>query len=104
LLGVRRGSAQLGLTRQPSFRMKKNGTMSGMYPGPESFVECPYESIVELEAKQKEMEEKHTQARTAWRHFAKNLGQEDVNNFLSSRYLYFYINSIEFYFGIYQAI
>jgi len=34
ILGVRRGSAQLGLSRQPSFRMKKNGTMSGTYPGP----------------------------------------------------------------------
>jgi len=60
--------------------------MSGTYPGPESFVDGPYESFVELEAKQKEMEERHTQARSAWKHFAKNLGQDDIDKFLSSRY------------------
>ena len=55
--GARRGSVQLGLSRQPSLRIKnKNGAMEG-----DLLMESAYESLVELEAKQKEMEEKHNQ-------------------------------------------
>ena len=58
--GARRGSVQLGLSRQPSLRVKnKNGAMESNL-----LLESAYESLVELEAKQKEMEEKHNQVST----------------------------------------
>ena len=58
-LGARRGSVQLGLSRQPSLRAKnKNGAMDSNL-----VLESAYESLVELEAKQKEMEVKHDQVR-----------------------------------------
>jgi hypothetical protein len=75
--GARRGSVQLGLAasspgpapaRQPSFRFEK------------------MDSIVEVEAKQQEMERKHRVARNAWQHLADNLGKDDVRKFLGSRY------------------
>jgi len=65
--GARRGSVQLGLSRQPSLRIKnKNGAMEGNL-----LMESAYESLVELEAKQKEMEEKHNQV--SWTFCKRNI-------------------------------
>ena len=73
--GCKRGSAQLGLEdphspgplRQPSFRLEKMN------------------SLVEMEAKQQEMEKRHVRARSAWRHLADNLSNEDIKKFLNYR-------------------
>ena len=73
--GAKRGSAQLGLEdpaspgplRQPSFRLEKMN------------------SIVELEAQQQEMEKRHVRARSAWRHLADNLSNDDIKKFLNYR-------------------
>ena len=42
-------------------------------------------SIVEMEAKQQEMEKRHVRARSAWRHLADNLSKEDIKKFLNYR-------------------
>ncbi len=52
------------------------------------FFVCRFEkmdSIVEVEAKQQEMERKHRKARSAWKHLADNLGKDDVRKFLEIR-------------------
>ena len=43
------------------------------------------DSIVEFEAKQHAMEQKHSRARHAWRHLADNLSKDDIKKFLGVR-------------------
>ena len=44
------------------------------------------DSIVEFEAKQHAMEQKHSRARHAWRHLADNLSKDDIKKFLGVRW------------------
>ena len=76
--GARRGSAQVLATasspaptksRAPSFRYK----------------DSRMDSLVEFEAKQHVMEQKHSRARHAWRHLADNLSKDDIKKFLGVR-------------------
>lgn len=60
--GAKRGSTQLS-QNQSSSRISRQDSM----------------------AKQQEMEERHFKARTAWRHLADNLGNDDIKKFLSVR-------------------
>ena len=77
--GAKRGSAQLTnlaassspatpKTRAPSFKFDSR-----------------MDSLVEFEAKQHAMEQKHSRARHAWRHLADNLSKDDIKKFLGVR-------------------
>ena len=70
--GSRRGTAQLTAPwhRQNSFRGTPENTD---------------QSLVELEAKQKEMVKRHQRARKAWHHLADHLSQDDIKKFLADR-------------------
>ena len=45
-------------------------------------------ATLDTETKQKEMEIKHKAAKNAWAQFTKNVGKDDVNKFLESRYVF----------------
>lgn len=78
--GARRGSLQIGvaLSRQKS----AVGAMGASREDLTTIEELGAHDMIE---KQREMERKHSEAKAAWRHFADNLGQEDVNKFLGVR-------------------
>lgn len=44
-----------------------------------------FDTIEEVQEKQKVMEQRHNAAKAAWKHLADNMGQDDVKKFLQSR-------------------